>query len=126
MTEQGAEKAITVSALIVAAVYAYRKMTEPQGGQVASSRIAQLAGKGAPPPFGVFVTAWGFTFLVLSVVAAASPGLGGSMAILVATGDLLSNGTAIAKDVNTKVAPPPAPKTATGPMPAAQPQAKPA
>lgn len=102
MTSEGAERAITISALVVAGVYAYRRLNEPASTQT-SGRLAQLAGKGAPPPLGVFITAWGFTFLMLSVVASAAPGLGGSMAILVALGDILSNGQQIAKDVNTKI-----------------------
>lgn len=113
MTPEGAERAITISALVVAGVYAYRRLTEPPSQQT-SGRLAQLSGKGSPPPLGVFITAWGFTFLMLSVAASISPGLGGSMAVLVAIGDVLGNGAQVAKDVNTKIGVPtkqPAKKT---------------
>lgn len=102
MTSQGAEKAITSSALIVAGIYIYRRMTEGSGAP-SGSKAAQLLGRGSPPSVGTFVTAWGAAFLVISIMATASPGLGGSFAILAATADVLSNGQQIFGDVNAKL-----------------------
>lgn len=101
MTDQGAERAITASAAIVMGVYAYRRITEgasptPSKG---TTKVKQLAGEGTPPPVGKFVTAWGFLFLSISVVAQVSPGLGGSFAILIAVSDLLSNTQSVLADI---------------------------
>lgn len=121
MTEQGANKAIVVSALTVAGIYAYRRATEtpgPAGGSLGRALFSDF-GKSAPVPVAQFVTAWGFTFLILSLVATAAPGLGGSFAILVAVADALGNAGQLADDVSTKVGAPPKPtstkpKVATG------------
>lgn len=118
MNQQSAEKAVTISALIVAGVYIYRRLTEGTG-PATGSKLAQLAGQGSPPPAGVFITAWGITYLVISILASASPGFGGSFAILVATGDLLSNTQQVANDINQKVKPPPAKPAAGHPTKAA-------
>jgi amino acid transporter len=105
MTDQGAERAVTVSALIVAGVYTYRRLTEGSGPPSSGSKLAQLAGQGAPPSVGSFITAWGFTFLVISIMASINAGFGGSFAILVAVTDVLSNTGQVVVDVNSKVAP---------------------
>jgi hypothetical protein len=103
MSKGGAERAVVVSALVVAAVYAYRVITEghstaPGGG------AKQLAGVGQPPNLGRFITGWGFSFLVIAILASSAPSLGGSVAILVATGDVLANMGQVAADVNKKTA----------------------
>lgn len=122
MTQQGAERAVTISALIVAGVYIYRRLTEGAGPVAKTGKLAQLTGQGSPPPAGTFITAWGFAFLVISIVASAAPGLGGSFAILVAVGDLLGNGQQVAKDVNSKLGTPAGTgTTAAGTTPAATP-----
>lgn len=99
MSRQGAERALVISALVVAATYAYRLVTE---GHASSG--GSLIGVGAPPNVGRFITGWGFAFLVLAIVTEAAPPLGGSLAILVATGDVLANAGQVATDVNAKVA----------------------
>lgn len=102
MTPQGAEKAITTSALIVAGIYAYRRVTEGSGSP-SGSKAAQLLGQGSPPSVGVFITAWGTAFLIMSIMATVSPGLGGSFAIVTAVADVLSNGQQLATDINGKL-----------------------
>lgn len=102
MTSQGAEKAITTSALIVAGIYTYRRLTEGNGSPT-GSKAAQLLGRGSPPSVGVFITAWGTAYLVMAIMAATSPGLGGSFAILAAVADILSNGQQLATDINGKI-----------------------
>lgn len=100
MTKEQAETAITASALVVGGIYSYRKLIEPATGtRPSKGAVKDVVGLGQVPPIGRFVTGWGVTFLVLSVLARVSPGLGGSLAVLVATGDLLTNGTALAADV---------------------------
>ena len=110
MTTQGAEKAITTSALMVAGVYIYRRLTEGSG-TATGTKTAQLLGQGSPPSVGTFITAWGAAYLIMAIMATASPGLGGGFAILAATGDLLSNGQQIFADINTKLS---ATKTSPG------------
>lgn len=121
MTEKGAEKAVVTSALIVAGIYAYRSLIEPNSPKPTggSSRVQQLAGKGSPPTIGVFITAWGMTFLVISTIASAAPGLGGSLALLVATGDMIGNLGQLAADINKKVTAAPASGTVVTPQQAA-------
>jgi hypothetical protein len=87
MSKQQAQSAVTLSAFVVAAVFAYRKLTEPATG---GKRV---------PATSHFVVGFGFTFIMLSLVAQAAPQLGGMGAVLVATGDLLSNGQALVKDL---------------------------
>jgi hypothetical protein len=88
MNQQQAQTAVSVSAVLVAGMYAYRKLTE---SKPSSST-------------GHFVIGYGFTFLTLSVLAQAAPALGGMFAVLVATGDVLVNGQALFKDLNGALA----------------------
>lgn len=107
MTKDQAETAIAGSALIVGGIYAYRKLVE--GADVAATpkpkggKATDLIGYGTPPPVGQFITGWGFVFLLLALVAQASPNLGGSFAILVATGDVLGNGLALTDDLQGRL-----------------------
>jgi len=96
MDKSTAERWVTISALIVIAVYGYRRITEPAAAPVTAKK---LIGVGQPAPLGAFATAWGFTFLVVSIMAEASPGLGGAFAILIATSDLLTNTSSVLADV---------------------------
>lgn len=95
MDRNGAQRAITVSAVIVGGVYAYRRLTET----AQKGNLSNIVGLGNPVPLGQFMTAWGFTFLICALMAEADPGLGGSFAILIATGDLLANTASVVKDV---------------------------
>lgn len=98
MSRQGAERALVISALIVAGTYGYRLVTEGH-----ASTGGSLLGRGAPPNIGRFITGWGFAFLVLAIITEAAPPLGGSLSILVATGDVLANARQVAGDVNRKL-----------------------
>lgn len=102
MTKAGAERAVVISALVVFIVYFYRHFTEGTDTN-SSGGLGQLLGIGTPASIGKFVTAWGFVFFILAIVADAAPGLGGSFAILAATGDVLANTTQVAKDVQIKL-----------------------
>lgn len=101
MTRQGAERAVVVSALVVIGTYSYRLLTE--GHSSSGGGLPQLVGIGAPPNIGRFITGWGFAFFVIALIAEAAPSLGGSLAILVATSDVLGNAGQVATDVNTKL-----------------------
>jgi hypothetical protein len=106
MTKEGAETAVTTSALVVAGMYTYRKLTEKAenvSGSEAKRKpgeiVKGLVGTGQLLPVGAWVTGAGITFIVLSILAAASPDLGGYSAILVATGTTLGNGLAVTQDI---------------------------
>lgn len=109
MDKGTAEKWVVISALVVVAVYGYRRLVEP----VEQGNLKNIVGIGNPVPLAQFVTAWGFVYFVLAIMAEASPGLGGSMAILIATGDLLTNTQGITADITKHEKPPASSSTAT-------------
>lgn len=96
MDRAAADRWVTISAVIVLGMYGYRRLTEAASSPVT---IKKLIGVGNPVPLGAFATAWGFTFLVLSIMAEAAPGLGGGFAILIATSDFLTNSQSVFSDV---------------------------
>jgi hypothetical protein len=96
MSPDTAERWVTISAAVVAGLYAYRRLTEPSAPP---ATLKKLFGVGELPPVGAWATAWGFTFLVVSVMAEAAPGLGGAFAILIMVGDLMTNSGSVFADV---------------------------
>jgi hypothetical protein len=98
MSPASAEGWVTTSALIVLAVYGYRRLTETATAKVS---LKSVAGVGALPPLGQFVTAWGLTYIIVSVIAQSSPGGGGGFAILIMTVDLLTNAQSVFGDALT-------------------------
>src|SRR4051794_10936253 len=105
MNSYTAEQAVTGSALVVGGIYIYRRLSEVdvQLTNAHGLRLKQLAGAGPVLPAGPFVVGWGFTFLVLSLVAQVNPNLGGNFAILVALGAVLGNGENVFGDINTQL-----------------------
>lgn len=87
MNQASAERWVTVSALTVAIVYAYRRITE--GAQ--QGTLKNVLGIGTPVPLGQFMTAWGVTYLTVAIIASAAPPFGGGLAILIMASDLLGN-----------------------------------
>ncbi|HET7047874.1 MAG TPA: hypothetical protein VFI54_06340 [Solirubrobacteraceae bacterium] len=87
MNQDQAQTAVSVSAFVVAAIWAYRKLTE---GPTGASSV---------PNAGHFIVGYGFTFVSLALMAQAAPAFGGMFAILVATGDTLANGQALVSDL---------------------------
>jgi hypothetical protein len=98
MSGESSERWVVISAILVAGIYAYRRLTEAATSPVS---LKTLIGAGSPVALGAFVTAWGFTFLIVSIMQTAAPGLGAAFAVLIATGDLLTNGPQIFSDVLT-------------------------
>lgn len=110
MNQKSAETAVVSSALIVGGIYAYRKLVEgsipPNTNRVSvdkKGKLATIAGYGDLPPIGQFITGWGFAFTVMALLSQFAPSFGGSLAILVATGDVLGNGLAVSQDVNDRI-----------------------
>ncbi len=90
-TEQ-ANSAIKAAALIVAAVYLYRRFTEGTAEETKASSTVT--------PLGRFIVGWSVVFFGLSVAAGPFPGAAGDLAILLALGTVLTNGLQISKDLN--------------------------
>lgn len=122
MTEGKAQDLVNGAALVVAAIYFYRKLIEPAVGGAAGASAgagasppaagapktvagaaAQLMGQGETASTGRFVIGWGFTFLTLSLMTPALPELAGAFAGLVALGSILGNGTQLAADLETQL-----------------------
>jgi hypothetical protein len=87
MSAGGAETTIVACAIIVAGTYGYRKLTEP----------ASSAGKLASIP--TFAIGYTFAFFVIALLGAAAPQLGAALALLLATGMVLTSGGALFKDI---------------------------
>lgn len=78
MSKGTAERLVVSSAVVVGGVYAYLRYK----GQAKLSL----------PEFG---TAWGVTFLVLSLVASIAPAVAGGFSLIILTSDLLENQPAL-------------------------------
>lgn len=103
MNQAQAETAVTGAALVVGGVYIYRRLSEPETQLQSKLPVKQLAGQGPVLPIGPFVVGWGFTFLVLSLMAQANPSLGGNFAVLAAAGAILGNGEAVFQDAGKQL-----------------------
>lgn len=127
MTQQQAETAVTTSALICGGMYVYRKLTEhitrsPSSHPkiTAKGTAAGVLGVGELLPAGTWLTGAGVTFIGLSILTSINANLGGSMAILVATGAILGNGQAVIKDVSQGIEKPQAKQAKQTPAPVAK------
>jgi hypothetical protein len=96
MSPASAERWVVISAALVAGIYAYRRIAEPTAP---ATGVRSFAGEGSPPPLGSWATAWGVTFLGVSIMAAVAPGLGGTFAILIAAVDFLGNAQNLFHDI---------------------------
>lgn len=130
MTEAQAQTAVTTSALVVGGMYAYRKLTEqltrtpsPTGKITPKGTFTGVLGVGELLPAGTWVTGAGVTFIALAILTSVNANLGGSMAILVATGAVLGNGQAVLKDVAGGIERPQAKQAQQGAQPG--PEARP-
>lgn len=111
MTDSQARDAINGAAIIIAGLYFYRKLIEPQTPQTRRKRqpsslgatAGQVLGVGPLASTGRFVVGFGFTFLTLSIVEGISPKLAGSFAILVAVGAVLGNGMQVSADLRAQL-----------------------
>jgi hypothetical protein len=115
LTSGQARDAINGSAIVVAGIYFYRKLVEPDPNAALVGRTphrqpntipaaaVQLIGVGPLASTGRFVVGFGFTYMVLSLMEGASPDLAGSFALLVALGAVLGNGVAVTKDVKDQL-----------------------
>lgn len=86
MNVDQAQNAVSLSAFVVGGIFAYRKLIE---GSTSSKS----------PNTAHFVIGFGFVYVLLSIFAQAAPEIGGMLAILVATGDVLVNGQPLLADL---------------------------
>lgn len=107
MDQSKAESAIITSAVVVAGMYAYRKLTEPavekksmSGPRTVKGIATGVIGTGELLPVGPWVTGFGASFIVFSILASISPNIGGYSAILMATGSFLGNAQAVHSDLS--------------------------
>lgn len=112
MNAQQAKDAINGAAIVIAAIYFYRKLLEPTTPTVASRQkqpttipaaAAQIVGVGPLASTGRFFVGFGFTFLSLSLLEGASPTLAGNFALLIALGSILGNGIQVTEDISTQL-----------------------
>lgn len=102
MNRKTAEQVVLTTSLLVAAMYAYRKLTEPAlstGNTKTDKDLFASLGYGPPPTVGRFVTAFGFAYVVIGTITQFAPGFGASLAVIFAASDVIANGAAIADDV---------------------------
>lgn len=103
MTQTQGENAITLSALVTAGVYFYRRAVEGESGAPSSKHVVETYtrafGSGPVLPLGQWLPAAGAVFIGLALLGAASPKVGGTAAVLVATGAALGNGVALQRDL---------------------------
>lgn len=101
MTNDQAQSAIVTSAVLVGAIYMYRRMVDPapvtDAPHTPSETLRQLAGTGPTAPLGRFITGWGFTYLTLAAVAEPAPDVAGGLAWLVLLGTILGNGRELSR-----------------------------
>lgn len=113
MTGEQSENAITLSALVVGGMFAYRKAVEPNATEFKKeypepSVLADYKSVfGAAPPIGwaQWLKAVGSLYIGISIVGAMSPQVGGSLAILVGTSAVIGQGLAVAHDLKSAPAP---------------------
>jgi hypothetical protein len=96
MSRSTAERWVVISAIVTLGIYAYRRLA---GDPAQPGKLANIVSQKPPVPLGQFATAWGFTYLIIAVMAEAAPGLGGGFAILVMTSDLLANAGSLLSEV---------------------------
>lgn len=109
MTAAGARDAVNGAALVVAGLYFYRKLIEPESKtpkpqpRSVPQAALQVVGVGPLASTGRFIVGFGVTFMGLSLVEGISPDLAGYFAILIAVGSILGNGSAASEDVRDQL-----------------------
>lgn len=102
-SKEGAQTAVTISALLTGGFYTIRKVTEKESAiaqsKNATEQFKALFGQAPLLDWGQFVKAWGALYLTLAIIAAASPAVGGGFAVLVGASSVLGNLPAVRQDL---------------------------
>jgi hypothetical protein len=107
---KSADPTILGSALLVGGIWAYRRLVEPTASLTAASAsdlasnqgwsARQLAGlEAAPAAAAQFVPAFAFVYITLALIGMADADTARSFAVLIAVGDVLTNGSALFGDI---------------------------
>ena len=103
MTSSQAETAVTGSALLTGGTYILRKLIEEEAAGAPSASLTETAGRaltgGELLPLHQWLPLMGFAYITIALVAAGSPTVGGSLALLLATTAVLGNGAPLLKDL---------------------------
>lgn len=75
----------------------------PQPHGIAGIPAQVFLGSGPVAPVPRFVVGWGFTYIVLALLAEGQPALGGWLALLIAAGAVLGNGVKVGSDINRQL-----------------------
>lgn len=113
MTNDRAEQAVVVSAVVTSGIYFYRKLTADSlpaakgstagsGGRAIGALLPHRGEQLAP--VGKFLIGFAFAYMMISVIAMFAPGFGAMLAILLAVGSVLANGLAIFSDIQGRTA----------------------
>ena len=128
-----ADATILTSAIVVGGVWLYRKLVEPIASIPGTGSLKGLVGlEAAPAATAQFLPAFAFIYITLGLLSTAAPDAARSFAVLVAVGDVLTNGSSVFTDMQgqaagttTAAAPTPtAAATASSSGPAARPPRK--
>jgi hypothetical protein len=98
-----AQKWVLTAAILVAVMYAFRRIVEPSvtTAPARGGTAAKITGAGSPPPaLGQWAVSYGVGFLLLSVIALGAPELAASVAMLMVAGSFLTNGTSLIADIS--------------------------
>lgn len=106
LTKEQAETAITLSALVTVGLFSYRKIVEPEVKEETAKKAGfvndykAVFGTAPPISWGQYLKAAGSLYIVLAILGAASPPLGGGLAILVGTTAAFGNLKAVEEDLH--------------------------
>lgn len=114
MTRETADRALITSALVVAIIYAYRRLEEATQPGLS---VGRLVGAGSPVNFAAWATAWGTVYFMLSLVAEFAPGPAGAFSILTGASAVMVNGQQLFGDLAKQSG-----TSSTAPTPAAAPK----
>lgn len=103
-TTAKAESWVLASAMIVGAVYGFRRIIEPSvtTAPARGGKAAALLGAGSPPAaLGQWAVAYSTSYIFLSIGAIIAPELAAALAMLIVGASLLSNGISVSTDLTT-------------------------
>lgn len=91
---------IIVTAIVTALAYTFRRLVSPtQAATGGGHTAARLVGAGPPPPLEQWAVAYTGAFFGLALLAVAAPEVAATLALMMAVGELIANGTAIASEL---------------------------
>jgi hypothetical protein len=102
-SSEHAQQWVLASAILLAVTYTFRRLIEPSvsAAPAKGSKASALLGAGSPPPpLGQWAVSFGAAFTILALMTLAAPELAASLALMAATGSLLTNGISVVADLD--------------------------